>query len=91
VRGEKAGGFGHARIRRQGGASGLIFGTEPSALLQIGIISQQGDNGSLPSGRKLARNFSACAVKAGARGTNIGITTVGPIDEVRHRLQQGLP
>ena len=31
-----------------------------------------------------------CAVKADARGMDIGITTIGPIDEVRHRLQQGL-
>jgi hypothetical protein len=43
-----------------------------------------------PRGRELARNITGCAVKAGARGMDIGITTVGPIDEVRHRLQQGL-
>jgi hypothetical protein len=55
-------------------------------LVQVGIIDQQGDNGFRPYGRELARNITACAVKAGARGTNIGITTVGPIDEVRHRL-----
>ena len=42
------------------------------------------------SGRESARNITGCAVKAGARGMDIGITTVGPIDEVRHRLQQGL-
>lgn len=43
-----------------------------------------------PRGGALARNITGCAVKAGARGMDIGITTVGPIDEVRHRLQQGL-
>ena len=43
-----------------------------------------------PRGRELARNITWRAVKASARGIDIGITTVGPIDEVRHRLQQGL-
>ena len=38
----------------------------------------------------LARDITECSVKADARGMDIGITTVGPIDEARHRVQQGL-
>lgn len=40
--------------------------------------------------RSLALEITECSVKADARGMDIGITTVGPIDETRHRLQQGL-
>src|SRR6266481_2010859 len=35
-------------------------------------------------------DITGCSVKADARGMDIGITTVGPIDEARHRVQQGL-
>lgn len=38
----------------------------------------------------LALDITGCSVKADARGMDIGITTVGPIDEARHRVQQGL-
>ncbi len=38
----------------------------------------------------LARDISGCAVKAGARGMDVGITTIGPIDEGSHWVQQGL-
>lgn len=38
----------------------------------------------------LLQGRSGCAVKADARGVDIRITTVGPIDEARHRVQQGL-
>lgn len=38
----------------------------------------------------LARDITGCAVKADARGMDVGITTIGPIDEGRHRVQQGL-
>ena len=60
---------------------------------QFETITRRGGNERRPfrpRGRELARNITGCAVKAGARGMDIGITTVGPIDEVRHRLQQGL-
>ena len=40
--------------------------------------------------RSLALDITGCSVKADARGMDIGITTVGPIDEARHRVQQGL-
>ena len=40
--------------------------------------------------RSLALDITGCSVKADARGMDIGITTVGPIDEARHRFQQGL-
>ena len=40
--------------------------------------------------RSLARDITGCSVKADARGMDIGITTVGPIDEARHRVQQRL-
>ena len=35
-------------------------------------------------------DITGCSVEAEARGMDIGITTVGPIDEARHRVQQGL-
>jgi hypothetical protein len=38
----------------------------------------------------LARDITGCSVEADARGVDIGITTVCPIDEARHWLQQGL-
>jgi hypothetical protein len=62
----------------------------PEAETEIGIVDQQGDNGFRPRGKELTRNITACAVKAGACGMDIGMMTVGPIDEIRHRLQQGL-
>jgi hypothetical protein len=37
-----------------------------------------------------AWNITGRAVKADARGMDIGITTVGPINEARHRVQKGL-
>ena len=40
--------------------------------------------------RSLALDITGCSVKADARGMDIGITTVGPINEARHRVQQGL-
>ena len=40
--------------------------------------------------RSLALDITGCSVKADARGMDIGITTLGPIDEARHRIQQGL-
>src|SRR5665213_1078824 len=40
--------------------------------------------------RSLALDITGCSVKADARGMDIGITTVGPIDEARHRVQQRL-
>jgi hypothetical protein len=40
--------------------------------------------------RSLALDITGCPVKADARGMDIGITTLGPIDEARHRIQQGL-
>jgi hypothetical protein len=41
-------------------------------------------------GEHLARDITGCAVKADACGMDVGITTIGPIDESRHRIQQGL-
>jgi hypothetical protein len=41
-------------------------------------------------GEHLARDVTGCAVKADACGVDVGITTIGPIDESRHRIQQGL-
>ena len=38
--------------------------------------------------RSLARDITGCSVKADARGRDIGITTVGSIDEARHRVQR---
>jgi hypothetical protein len=39
---------------------------------------------------KRTRYIPRRAVKPGARVMNIGITTIGPIDKTRHRLQQRL-
>ena len=40
--------------------------------------------------RSLALDIAGCSVKADARGMDLRITPVGPIDETRHRFQQGL-
>lgn len=40
--------------------------------------------------RSRALDITGCFIKADARGMDIGITTVGPINQARHRLQQGL-
>jgi hypothetical protein len=34
------------------------------------------------------RDITGSSVKAGARGMDIGITTVGPLDQARHRVEQ---
>src|SRR6185437_5527525 len=36
-----------------------------------------------------APDIAGRSVKADTRGVDIGITTVGPVDEARHRVQQG--
>ena len=45
---------------------------------------------SIGTEKALALDITGCHVKTDARGMDIGITTVGPIDEARHRVQQGL-
>jgi len=41
----------------------------------------------LPTAWQKIKTSPGTVIKAGTRGMDIGITTVGPVDEARHRVQ----
>src|ERR1700733_12035507 len=69
--------------------TGLIFESSSRSVILF-EHDLFGKTGSHFSGSCSIAAVTGCSVKSDARGMDIGITTVGPIDEARHRVQQGL-